>query len=412
VQEGLARIIIQRDGEVFYNPIQIFNRDLTVAAINSFKILAEKEAQKGTPNSSKTERVGFSILDALSASGLRAIRYALEIPGLNSVTAVDNSTTSILEIQRNIEVNGVTAKVDYVYDDTVAFMHSRSREFSVIDLDPYGSAAPFLDAAITAVKDGGLLCVTCTDAAVWASSAYPEKCFALYGGIPSKGDYSHEAGIRIILHAIATCAARYGITVDPLLCVKIDFYARLFVRLRHSPLAVKLLGQSSMVVYTCDEGCGSWTQQSLGSAKAKNHETGSSTYKFARPTLNAQFSTGGRCLHCGSRLSLAGPMYAADLHNSEFIALMQKTVNGELGKPLRTRKRINGLLVTVKQEIEFGPFFFLPNRLAKVIRCPTPPLWALQEFLLQLGYTSGRSHCRPGSIKTDAPWHVIWEAMR
>jgi tRNA (guanine26-N2/guanine27-N2)-dimethyltransferase len=36
----------------------------------------------------------------------------------------------------------------------------------VIDLDPYGSAAPFVDGAVQAVKSGGLICVTCTDMAV------------------------------------------------------------------------------------------------------------------------------------------------------------------------------------------------------------------------------------------------------
>ena len=37
--------------------------------------------------------------------------------------------------------------------------HSR---YDVIDLDPYGTACPFLDSAVQAVTDGGLLCVTCT----------------------------------------------------------------------------------------------------------------------------------------------------------------------------------------------------------------------------------------------------------
>mmetsp|Transcript_5010 Transcript_5010/g.12093 ORF Transcript_5010/g.12093 Transcript_5010/m.12093 type:complete len:92 (+) Transcript_5010:49-324(+) len=41
-----------------------------------------------------------------------------------------------------------------------------SKGFDVIDLDPYGSAAEFLDGAVQAVSDGGLLCVTCTDKAV------------------------------------------------------------------------------------------------------------------------------------------------------------------------------------------------------------------------------------------------------
>ena len=35
----------------------------------------------------------------------------------------------------------------------------------MIDLDPYGSAAPFLDGAVQAVESGGLLCITCTDMA-------------------------------------------------------------------------------------------------------------------------------------------------------------------------------------------------------------------------------------------------------
>ena len=39
------------------------------------------------------------------------------------------------------------------------------RPYDVIDLDPYGSAAPFLDAAVQAIADGGLLSVTCTDMA-------------------------------------------------------------------------------------------------------------------------------------------------------------------------------------------------------------------------------------------------------
>ena len=94
----------------------------------------------------------------------------------------------------------------------------------VIDLDPYGTAAPFIDGAVQAVKDGGeqhslqdghfvdgrigLLCVTCTDLAVLATNNFPEKwyeafhliyhrltvrSFSNYGGVPVKAEYSHEA---------------------------------------------------------------------------------------------------------------------------------------------------------------------------------------------------------------------------
>ena len=43
-------------------------------------------------------------------------------------------------------------------------------QFDVVDLDPYGTAAIFLDSAMQAVAEGGLLCVTCTDMAVLCGS--------------------------------------------------------------------------------------------------------------------------------------------------------------------------------------------------------------------------------------------------
>ncbi len=35
-------------------------------------------------------------------------------------------------------------------------MYQNPRSFDVIDLDPYGSAAEFLDGAVQAIKDGGM----------------------------------------------------------------------------------------------------------------------------------------------------------------------------------------------------------------------------------------------------------------
>jgi tRNA (guanine26-N2/guanine27-N2)-dimethyltransferase len=48
------------------------------------------------------------------------------------------------------------------------------QKYDVVDLDPYGSAAPFVDGAIQAVSEGGLLCVTCTDLGILTGSGYPE----------------------------------------------------------------------------------------------------------------------------------------------------------------------------------------------------------------------------------------------
>lgn len=55
-------------------------------------------------------------------------------------------------------------------------------KFDVIDLDPYGSVGPFLDAAIHACNnDQGretLLCITCTDSRVLCGPD-TQKCFSV-----------------------------------------------------------------------------------------------------------------------------------------------------------------------------------------------------------------------------------------
>ena len=74
------------------------------------------------------------------------------------------------------------------------------RNVECIDLDPYGSATPFLDSAVQAVCHGGLLMVTCTDMGILAGN-HPEACFAKYGAFPLKTHFCHEQAIRIVLYA-------------------------------------------------------------------------------------------------------------------------------------------------------------------------------------------------------------------
>lgn len=76
-------------------------------------------------------------------------------------------------------------------------LKSQGVNFHVIDLDPYGSAAPFLDSAVQNIASGGLMCITCTDMAVLCAS-YPETCYAKYSSIPLKGDNAHEA-VRLLV---------------------------------------------------------------------------------------------------------------------------------------------------------------------------------------------------------------------
>ncbi|KAI5799615.1 N2,N2-dimethylguanosine tRNA methyltransferase-domain-containing protein [Pyronema domesticum] len=509
IKEGLATVLfpkrsVKKDkhgkeyevvGEVFYNPIQQFNRDLSVLAIKTFadiwgeekskkgrkKMRGEKEGKAAATDAAEvkpteeatempdaptvaadapagaaealTTEAGdkpakktpkFAILDALSATGLRALRYTLELPQVTSATANDLDLAAVDSIRRNIRYNSeagssacpetlsaadAVGKIvpslgnaqHHMYSvlSTAAAPPCPSGEFKpnfaryeVIDLDPYGTAAPFMDAAVQAVSDGGLLCITCTDAGVWASTGYAEKCYSLYGGLPVKGEWSHEAGLRLILNNVAQTAGKYGLYIEPLLSLSIDFYARVWVRVRNGPVHVKKLASTTMVVYNCDEGCGSWYEQRLGKAKEQTDKSGKGT--FTKFGLARAPTVGENCPECKSPMHLGGPMWAGPLHSEAFVERFLTTVEEANEAIYSTIPRITGMLQTALQEASLNghPFFHIPSKLSKTLHCEAPPSAALRGALIGLGYKVSRSHCKPSSIKTDAPHHVVWEIMK
>ncbi|KAF4126670.1 tRNA (guanine26-N2/guanine27-N2)-dimethyltransferase [Geosmithia morbida] len=514
VKEGKATILVPQGAkigadksevqQVFYNPIQQFNRDLSVLAIKAYgeEALERKRAQYGLRKSKKSKKrkraqedeagnngdgssaaapqqeepvaatteqapgqqqqqqqqeeeeepcaPTFKILDALSASGLRALRYAHELPFVTQVTANDLSPSAANLIKTNVEHNGLAGKIQVNNDDALALMYraiaedltnkdtrtgqpGKTNKFDVVDLDPYGTGAPFFDAAVQAVRDdGGLLCITCTDSAVWAGHSYCEKSFSLYGGTPVKGMHSHEVGLRLVLNSIASSAARYGLDIEPQLCMSIDFYTKFFVRVTRSPQNVKFLGAKTMVLYSCDHGCGAWQTQYLMKSKVAPNKKGSGNYykhvMALGPTAD-QF-----CPHCGTKTHLNGPMYGGRIHSPDFVRRLLTMLPDADPAVYGTKQRLEGMLQTVLEEnittddslapaekvnpkedaaaaIDPCPFYFVPSRLAGVISCASPPDGMVRGALAHLGYQVSRSHCRAGSIKTDAPWSTVWWIM-
>ncbi|KAF2727168.1 TRM-domain-containing protein [Polyplosphaeria fusca] len=389
----------------------------------------------------RSYRPDFRILDALSATGLRALRYAKEIPSATAITANDMSSKATESIALNIQHNQLNDKITAHTGNAIAYMYGfvdSKIGYDVIDLDPYGTAAPFIDAAVQALNNDGLLCVTCTDSAIFASHGYLEKTYSQYGGLPLKGVPCHEGGLRLLLHAIASSAARYGKAIEPLLSLSIDYYIRVFVRIRKAPNEVKLLAGKTMIVYHCDSGCGSWSTQFLARNRPQDNRNGDTFYKhtFAQAPSSGEF-----CEHCGFKRHLSGPMYGGPLHNTAFIERMLAHLQQADADTYQTNERIVGMLHTAMEEMTYGvetdkrsgsektkqlnsliprvdpaeldlhPFFFIPSALAKVITCQAPPTSAVRGALMRAGYRVTMSHCKPGSIRTDASWTAIWHIM-
>ncbi|KAF2191385.1 TRM-domain-containing protein [Zopfia rhizophila CBS 207.26] len=411
-----------------------------IRAVFAHALASSNPENMSNNSTSVAPKTPFNILDALSATGLRALRYAQEIPFMTSVTANDMSEAATDSISLNIKHNKLEDKIHANTGNAIAYMYSfvGQKGFDVIDLDPYGTAAPFIDAALQGLNDGGLLCVTCTDSAIFASHGYLEKTYSQYGGLPLKGEACHEGGIRLILHAVASSAARYGLAIEPLLSLSIDYYIRAFIRIRKSPNDVKLLASKTMMVYNCDSGCGAWSIQFLARITTSENRKGNAFFKhhFAQAPSANQL-----CEHCGHKTHLSGPMYGGPLHNTAFIEKVLAFVRGADRETYPTKDRIEGMLQTALEEMTYGakskkggktrdlkhldpsipsldpaereehPFFFIPSALSRVIHCQAPPTAAIRGALRHAGFKVTMSHCKPGSIRTDASWRDIWHIM-
>ncbi|XP_013210528.1 tRNA (guanine(26)-N(2))-dimethyltransferase isoform X3 [Microtus ochrogaster] len=444
ITEGAAKIVFPNANEVFYNPVQEFNRDLTCAVITEFarihlgakgiqiKVPGEKDLQKVSGNLSEQEEEkaeqeeretlasgeqprtaavgeiceeGLRVLEGLAASGLRSIRFALEVPGLRSVIANDASARAVELMDRNVHLNGVAHLVQPNQADArmLMYQHQKASErFDVIDLDPYGSPAPFLDAAVQAVNDGGLLCVTCTDMAVLAGNS-GETCYSKYGAMAIKSRACHEMALRIVLHSLDLHANCYQRFVVPLISISADFYVRVFVRVFTGQAKVKASASKQALVFQC-VGCGAFYLQRLG--KASRDPGGRVKFSAAcGPPVTPE------CEHCGQRHQLGGPIWADPIHDLDFVGRVLEAVTTNPGR-FHTSKRIQGVLSVVTEELPDVPLYYTLDHLSSTIHCNTPSLLQLRSALLHAGFRVSLSHACKNAVKTDAPPQALWDIMR
>ncbi|XP_021362310.1 tRNA (guanine(26)-N(2))-dimethyltransferase-like [Mizuhopecten yessoensis] len=438
VNEGKADVLLPAG--VFYNPVQEFNRDLTLAIISIFAQIRRQEIKndllkdkknkynKKVPVSSGEVNIndvekpqkkicvddieagkkcadGISILDSLAASGLRSIRYGLEIPGVKKIVANDFDKTAVEAIQKNIERNKLDHLVTSSFGDASMVMYmskGTDAAFDVIDLDPYGGASQFLDAAVQSVSEGGLLCVTCTDMALLCGRT-PESCRARYGTMSYRSSYCKEMALRILLQSMETTANRYSRYIIPMISISADFYIRVFVRVFTGAANVRLSSLKLANMYHCS-GCGAFTVQRLArKLPTKGNELQLST-AHGPPVTDL-------CEHCEHKHYVAGPVWADRLHDTDFVKRVIKYVQGKQAD-FQTRKRIIGMLSLVSEELQDCPMYYVINDVCKKAHVSQVKSELFRSALLNAGFEVSMSHAEQNSIKTNASNTDIWDIVR
>jgi tRNA (guanine26-N2/guanine27-N2)-dimethyltransferase len=135
---------------VFYNPVMELNRDVSVLAFQAYQRLVDRE---------------ISICDPLTGSGIRGVRFAAEIHGVSKVVVSDINERSFKLAQHNVRLNGLEDLVTVEHKDANCLLSCHGaphRRFDIVDVDPFGSPVPYLDSAVRALRNKGLLAATAT----------------------------------------------------------------------------------------------------------------------------------------------------------------------------------------------------------------------------------------------------------
>lgn len=361
---------IARTECTFFNPAQKLNRDLSVAVI--------RECFK--------DRGSIRILDAMSATGLRGIRYLKEID--NCVVFMnDISRSSVESIRANLLLNGVSdaeylegdlsgvraggdARAKVVRSDCNVLMAATPCFFDVVDIDPFGSCSEYIDNAIRAVRHGGLLCLTATDKAVLCSNE--KKCLVKYSTSIARGLAMNEVALRTIVSLVSRQASKFDCSVQPVASLSVDFYARVFLRvLRKNPRSV-IESNSHVLMCVC--------------------------HNFVEIGPGGR-GVDGTCCNCGKAMKLCGPFWNGALHDLE-------AVDGMLGQASLENRRLVGILRYLRQELPTMFYYEVP-RLCSALKIRAIGQSKLLHGLANMGYRVSYTHAELDAIKTDAPIGVI-----
>lgn len=340
-------------GQPFFNPGMDLNRDLSV-------LLVEAEAKR-------RERE-IDVADALAGTGARALRLAHEVIAPIIVHANDADPTAVAAMRQGAEANKVPpGRLSLRHGDAHAFL--ASRRFDVVDVDPYGSPMPFIDAAMRATRHDGLICVTATDTGALAG-AYPKACRRRYDahhGL-NAAPWRSEVGLRIMAGAVVRSAARFDREALPVLSVSHGHWMRVVARVedrkRDADAALKRLANAT------------WDPQtSLGRFMAQGE---------APPS---------------ARQGWAGPMWSGALHDATFVAAM---LDAAAGKTLAATRETLPLLALLSAEADAPAFWVVPDHMQSRFGPPSPRRERYIERLLAAGHKATRTHLDPQGIRTDA----------
>jgi tRNA (guanine26-N2/guanine27-N2)-dimethyltransferase len=355
---------------VFYNPVMEFNRDLTVLAFQAYQRMAGRK---------------ISICDPLTSQGIRGVRFAAEISGVKKVLISDINERAFKLAKHNVQINGLEKTVTVKHKDAncVLSCHaSPKKRFDIVDVDPFGTPAPYLDSALRAIRNNGLLSSTATDLAPLCG-VHAKACIRKYGGRPLRTEYCHELAVRLLAGCTATLAAKHDIGIQVVFSHSSEHYIRVYAKIAYGAKkadeSIKSLGYI-LHCFNC----------------------------FHRETTHQPFGN-VQCPECGSKMDYAGPLWLGNIFDQNFIELMikeNKTV------AFKNSARITKLLSQTKEEAQAPITYYVLDKLSGKLGLPSSSVQAFLNMLRKSGFQAVQTHFNSRGVRTDAPVMAMHKLLK
>ena len=351
---------------VFFNPAAKFNRDVSIQIYKTFI-----ESKKNLEN---------SFVDTMTGSGIRGLRVANEISSINKIIFNDINPFSIQIAKINSILNNVYSKCNFFNKETCNFLSTEftfEKRATIIDIDPFGTPAPFLDCVLRSVENGGLISVTATDTAVLCG-VYPKVCYRKYYGNSLRTKYSLEIGARLLLTLISFIASRMDLSVNPIFLHGYRNYIRVYCKIVKSNfLANKLQEKIGFVIHCFN--CGN------------------------RYLINKVNQISANCDYCNNKVTMGGPIWISKIFDKDLISAITKSVN-------TTPNEIDSLNYDhVKEffklsltELDEYPYFYINDELGKILKKNVSSLDDISELLKKNGYLYSKTIFASNGFKTNA----------
>ena len=356
---------------VFYNPAMELNRDLAVLAIQTYQ---------------KNLRREISVCEPLTGCGIRGIRFAVEVEGVRKVFVNDINPKAAKLAQSNVERNKLMSSVLVANEDANLFLSRYAaprKRFDYIDVDPFGSPVPYLDAALRALRNGGLLALTATDMAPLCG-VHPNACVRKYGGKPLRTEYCHELAVRLLIGCLTMMAAKHEIGVEVLLSHSTDHYIRVYAVIRYgAKLADKSVRMMGYVLhcFSC----------------------------FHREKSRGIISPLKRdCAECGAKLNVAGPLWLGRIADEIFCSLLKRKADG---RGLKQERRILKLISLIQDEAEAPATYYVVDKICDKLNLSVPPLTKVVDSVRRAGFHVALTHFNSRGVRTGAPANVVKEVI-